>query len=154
MSDLVQSVKKRLHAQGGRLTSQRRLILEALERRSCHPTAEELYAVVIEQHPRLNLSTVYRTLRWLEQEGLINRRRFDEEHRQQRFEPSIPSEHHHFICQQCKMVFEFEDPHVLAIIRRFSSRSHARVATASLVLYGLCEKCATSPSSSKTTEVG
>lgn len=142
MSKLVQSAKKRLHAQGGRLTSQRRLILEALESMECHPTAEELYTAVIAHRPRLNLSTVYRTLRWLEQEGLVNSRNFDEGHRRERFEPSIPAEHHHFLCRTCKTVIEFENADLLAIIRRFEAGYQAYVEDASLVLYGLCQTCA------------
>ena len=67
MSPLIQETSKRLRLQGGRMTPQRRLILQILETLTSHPTAEELYYLAHQQDPTLNLSTVYRTLRWLEQ---------------------------------------------------------------------------------------
>ncbi|MFU8772925.1 MAG: Fur family transcriptional regulator, partial [Anaerolineales bacterium] len=87
----------RLHSQGGRLTSQRRLIFEVLQEMDSHPTAEEVYAIVNQQAPNLHLSTVYRTLRWLEQEGLVSTRHFQEKRRTERFDSSHPAEHHHFV---------------------------------------------------------
>ena len=51
------------------MTSERLLNLETLEASGGHPTADELYNMIKPHHPDLNLSTVYRTLRWLEQEG-------------------------------------------------------------------------------------
>jgi Fe2+ or Zn2+ uptake regulation protein len=141
MSQLVQESKKRIHAQGGRMTAQRRLILEALDRSSDHPTAEELFAIVNRQDDNLNLSTVYRTLRWLEQEGLVSTRVFAGERRQERFDAALPSEHHHFVCSECKCVIEFESPLFDQIKSQFEERSNATVQNGSIVLYGLCDRC-------------
>jgi len=55
------------------------------------PPQKRIFSVVQERDPSLNLSTVYRTLRWLEQEGLVSARRFDEERRQERFDPALPT---------------------------------------------------------------
>ena len=71
MGDLIQEAHVRLRAQGGRMTAQRRLLLSLLESLREHPTAEELFLLAIKQDPTLNLSTVYRTLRWLEGESLV-----------------------------------------------------------------------------------
>ena len=108
MSSLYQDAFERLRAKGGRMTSQRRLILQTLDSVSDHPTAEDLFELVRQCDPSLNLSTVYRTLRWLEQEGLVSTRRFDEDRRQERFDPGHPGEHYHFLCSNCKAVIEFE----------------------------------------------
>ncbi len=108
MNELIQETSKRLRLQGGRMTPQRRLILQTLETLTSHPTAEELYHLAHQQDPTLNLSTVYRTLRWLEQEDLVSTRVFHEERRQERFDPAYPSEHHHFLCTGCKAVIEFD----------------------------------------------
>jgi len=141
MSQLVQESKKRLHAQGGRMTAQRRLILEALDLLSDHPTAEELFAVVKQQDATLNLSTVYRTLRWLEQEELISTRVFDGDRRQERFDAALPSEHHHFVCSVCKSVIEFDTPLFDQIKLQFEKRFGASVQSGSIVLYGRCDRC-------------
>ena len=141
MGKLVQEVSKRLHAQDGRMTIQRRLILETLEALRDHPTAEELFALARQQDPSLNLSTVYRTLRLLEQEDLVSTRIFNEERRQERFDAAYPSEHHHFMCTACKSVIEFETGLIGQIKMQFERQNGARVETGSIVLYGLCVQC-------------
>jgi Fe2+ or Zn2+ uptake regulation protein len=141
MGKLYQDACERLRAQGGRMTSQRRLILDMLDSVGDHPTAEELFEMVRVRDPNLNLSTVYRTLRWLEGEGLVSARRFDEEHRQDRFDPGHPSEHYHFLCSNCKKVIEFDHQLVNEICEQFEGESGAVVSSASVVLYGLCAGC-------------
>ena len=141
MDTLVELAAQRLHNQGGRMTSQRMMILEALDCLGCHPTAEEIFGVVCQRDATVNLSTVYRTLRWLEQEGLVSARRFDESRRQERFDAVLPAEHHHFQCTACKSVIEFDDPSIQAIKAQFARSSGCRVASASVMLYGLCTQC-------------
>ncbi len=137
LEDAIQHLKK----QGGRMTGQRRMILEMLECLGCHPTAEELYASVKPRDPSLSLSTVYRTLRWLEQEGLISARRFEEGSRKDRFDPASPNEHYHFLCTSCHQVIEFDDSRVEAIREQIEAQFNVRVHATSLVLYGMCEVC-------------
>jgi Fe2+ or Zn2+ uptake regulation protein len=132
----------RLRSQGGRMTVQRRLILETLESFSGHPTAEDIYAVVKKKAPRLHLSTVYRTIRWLEQEGKVSARRFEEDNRQERFDYT-PSEHHHFQCSSCKTVIEFESPLIDDVKTSFQVKTGVFIESASLLLYGKCKSCQT-----------
>lgn len=141
MIDLVKESRVRLHSRGGRMTAQRRLILETLDGLSSHPSAEELYAVVNQSDPGLHLSTVYRTLRWLEQEGLVRTHHFDEDPHQDRFDPALPGEHYHFMCESCKTVIEFDNLLVDTIKKQFETHTGAQVETGSVMLYGLCEKC-------------
>jgi Fe2+ or Zn2+ uptake regulation protein len=141
MTTLLQKADRQLRSQGGRMTSQRRIILEALDCLNCHPTAEEVYDTVKLRDQSINLSTVYRTLRWLEQEGLISARRFAEDGRQDRFDPMLPSEHYHFLCTECKEVIEFDHPAIESICSSFEQNSRAAVQSVSFVLYGLCPNC-------------
>ncbi|HLE16155.1 MAG TPA: Fur family transcriptional regulator [Anaerolineales bacterium] len=141
MAELVEETTQRLHAQGGRMTSQRRLILQTLERLSGHPTAEQLFQIVRRQDSSLSLSTIYRTLRWLQEEDLVSTRLFDEERRQERFDPAFPSEHHHFMCTACKSVIEFDTQLIDSIKTQFERQTGAQVQVGSIVLYGLCARC-------------
>jgi len=141
MNILLNEVMQRLHEQGGRMTAQRRMILEALQCLGCHPTAEEIFAVVSQRDPSLNLSTVYRTLRWLEQEGLVSGRRFDETGRTERFDPVHPIEHYHFICTVCKSVIEFEQPLIEQVKKDFAAQWGVQVTQASVTLSGICSNC-------------
>jgi Fe2+ or Zn2+ uptake regulation protein len=130
----------RLRSQGGRLTVQRRLILDTLESFSGHPTAEDIYAVAKLKAPKLHLSTVYRTIRWLEQEGRVSARRFEEDNGQERFDYT-PSEHHHFQCSKCKKVVEFDSPLLEDVKKNFEDQTGVIVDTASLIFYGACNAC-------------
>lgn len=123
------------------MTPQRQLILETIQEMSGHPTAEEIYELVLSHDSSLHLSTVYRTLRWLEQEGLVTSRLFNEGRRQERFDPALPSEHYHFLCTHCKKVIEFNNLLVNAIKAQFELHSGAYVEQGSVVLYGLCREC-------------
>lgn len=143
MEELVKEIEERLQAKGGRMTAQRRLILETLCESGAHPTAEEIYAEASQTDPSLNLSTVYRTLNWLEAEGLVQSRMFHEDRRQQRFDPAPPKEHYHFLCTECKKVIEFDTLLVNAIKAQFELHSGAKVEVGSVVLYGLCPDCRT-----------
>ena len=141
MGDLVNIAQERLREQGGRLTAQRRLLFAILDSLGEHPTAEELFILARENDPDLNLSTVYRTLRWLEAENLVSARLFNEERRQERFDPALPSEHHHFMCTRCRNVIEFDSNLFESIKSQFQELNGAHVSTGSIVLYGLCADC-------------
>jgi Fe2+ or Zn2+ uptake regulation protein len=141
VSELISQASERLRSQGGRMTNQRRLLLSILDSLGEHPTAEELLLIANKQDPDLNLSTVYRTLRWLEAENLVSGRLFAEERRQERFDAALPSEHHHFMCTRCKNVIEFDTDLLDDVKSQFQESSGASIRTGSIVLYGLCPKC-------------
>lgn len=141
MNSLVEEAKDLLQTQGGRMTEQRRIIFETLESLDTHPSAEELHGIVQQQNPEIHLSTVYRTLRWLEKEGLISSRWFEEERRQERFDPALPSEHYHFVCSNCKKVIEFDSTQIDAMVVKFEMDFGAQIEGISLVLHGLCAVC-------------
>ena len=141
MSSYIDQITEHIRQSGGRMTPQRRMIFEALECLGCHPSAEEIFAVVTARDPGIHLSTVYRTLRWMEQEGLVLGRRFDETERTERFDPVLAQEHHHFVCNSCKQVIEFESEPMQKVIDDYARRFRCVVQSSSLVLYGLCPAC-------------
>ncbi|MCX6030305.1 MAG: transcriptional repressor [Chloroflexi bacterium] len=141
MCALVSEAAAALRTAGGRMTAQRRLILETLETLAGHPTAEEVYALVRERDATLNPSTVYRTLAWLENAGLVSHCHLDAgpdgEH-SERFDPVTPIEHHHFVCTGCGRVIKFESPRIEEIKAEFAGQHGGRVERAALTLYGVC----------------
>lgn len=141
---LLQQAARSLTATGGRMTSQRRVILAALAECSDHPTAEEIFARVRREDSAINLSTVYRTLRWLEQQGLVASRHFEGEPHQDRFDPVVVpgSDHYHFRCRACNRIIEFDSPLLEQVKQAFTARQGGQVDSSSLILYGLCAGCA------------
>lgn len=146
--------KNRILTQGKRMTEQRRLILETLKSVQGHPTAEELYRLVKQQAPSLHLSTVYRTMRWLEEEGMVNSLWLEDDRRQERFDTSYSNEHHHFVCTHCKQVVEFDSQDLLRIQDQYEHEHGVQVANASLVFYGLCQACLQDKSRAETNRTG
>ena len=141
---LIDQITDKLRAEGGRMTSQRRIIVESLLDCPDHPTAEEIYARARHSDPSLHLSTVYRTLRWLEDEGFVSPRWFEDERRQERFDPVIDenSDHYHFRCRVCNEIVEFSEPVINEIKAAYEDHFGGKVESATLTLYGVCQRCA------------
>ena len=140
---LIDRVANRLRSEGGRMTNQRRLILETLEGCPDHPTAEEIYDRARQNDNSLHLSTVYRTLRWLEEEGLVSPRWFEDERRQERFDPVSAGnhDHYHFRCRVCNAIVEFSDPQLDELKNTYHRRFGGIIESATLTFYGICERC-------------
>lgn len=64
--------------QGLRMTGQRRTIAQVLSNAADHPNVEEVHARAHRIDTRISLSTVYRTVRLLEQKGILARHEFGE----------------------------------------------------------------------------
>ena len=56
-----------------RNTIQRQLVLQAVNTLPTHPTAEEVYEEIKKSYPDISLTTVYRNLNLLVEEGVINK---------------------------------------------------------------------------------
>ena len=54
-----------------RNTVQRKILLDSLMKLNTHPTIEELYSEIHEEHPSISKTTVYRNLRQLARNGII-----------------------------------------------------------------------------------
>ncbi len=140
---LLTLATNRLRNQGGRMTTQRRLIIESLSECEDHPTAEDIFKRAHQQDNSLHLSTVYRTMRWLAEEGLVSPRWFDDEHHQERFDPVNPEniDHSHFRCRVCNQIFEFMNPGVETIKAAYQQQFGGHIESASLIFYGVCKTC-------------
>ena len=60
--------------QGLKMTGQRRLIARILSEAEDHPDVEELHRRALERDKRVSIATVYRTVRLLEERGILERR--------------------------------------------------------------------------------
>ena len=87
-----------------RTTHQRTEIYRELARTDEHPDAETIYAQVRKRIPEISLDTVYRTLRMLEQKGIISR--VGSLGERTRFDANT-DRHHHFVCTQCGFMGDF-----------------------------------------------
>jgi len=141
MMTLSDTAIREIHARGGRMTVQRKVILAALEGLGGHPTAEEIHSYIQADHPEINLSTVYRNLRLLETGGLVNPRWFEGDRRQQRFDPLVATNHYHFRCQSCGCIIEFESREIEQAAAEFARLSQVEVTSTVFTVYGFCSDC-------------
>jgi Fur family ferric uptake transcriptional regulator len=88
-----------------RMTHQREVILEELDRCRSHPTADELYALVRSRLPRISLATVYRNLEQMSEAGLVKKLAFAG--CQNHFDGNV-KEHNHIRCRVCGKVADLE----------------------------------------------
>ncbi|MDK1493414.1 Fur family transcriptional regulator [Sinorhizobium sp. 7-81] len=90
---------------GVRVTRQRAAILKILAEAEDHPDASELHRRAKEIDATVSLSTVYRTLSALEQQGVVQRHAF--ESATARFETADAPHHDHLIDIETGAVIEF-----------------------------------------------
>jgi len=143
LTSLIQQAEEKIHHEGGRMTTQRRLVLTALENCCDHPSAEDIYEHARQSDSSINLSTVYRTLHWLEENGLVSPRHFADHRHLDRFDPLVEKsiEHAHFRCSRCGKITEFSVPQLEKIKQTYAAGHGAQIDRASLTLYGICREC-------------
>lgn len=128
-----------LRKQGYRLTPQRMLILDILRSSERHMTADQIYAEVSQHHPEINLATVYRTLQWLYQVGLLHK--IDVGKDRLEYEYARDTEHHHLICKVCGTETQI-DNHVIQTLQDHILEHYGFEADPDHVaIFGRCAHC-------------
>jgi Fe2+ or Zn2+ uptake regulation protein len=129
-----------LRSRGRRLTRQRALIWAALTAEpDQHVSAGDVAARVRADLPRVNPSTVYRTLELLVSEGLVLRTDLGAD--RVFYEPAHDHPHHHLVCRECGTVAHVHDD-VLADVRaRVDTASGFALGDEEITFFGLCPAC-------------
>jgi Fur family ferric uptake transcriptional regulator len=68
----LDSIRGSFKDKGVRLTRQRQILLELIDKSGLHLDAEKLFQMAKEKDPKLNRVTVYRTLKLLKEGGLVD----------------------------------------------------------------------------------
>src|SRR5579864_7217038 len=140
----VDSIKGSLREKGVRLTRQRSLLLELIDKSGEHLDAERLFQLAHERDPRLNRVTVYRTLKLLKQGGLVDE--LDLMHYggdQHYYETRMKQEHAHVICLRCGKVEEFFGEPLQKLRRQIESHFGFQILLARTEVGGYCAHCQT-----------
>ena len=97
-----------LRQHGYKLTPQRRGVIRTIASTQDHLTPAAIYEKVHQEHPKIGLVTIYRTLEILTKLGLICEVHAGDNCRS--YLIRRPSEHHHhLICSDCGTVIDFTD---------------------------------------------
>jgi Fur family ferric uptake transcriptional regulator len=119
---------------GLKMTGQRRVIARVLSEADDHPDVEELYRRASALDRRISIATVYRTVRLLEERGILARRDFGGG--RARYEPSEHGHHHHLIDVDTGRVIEFEDPEHERMLAAIAARLGFDLVSYRLALFG------------------
>ena len=130
-----------LRARGERLTPQRLMVLDAVRALDGHQTAEAIFAHVRAHYPYVNLATIYRTLGWLKQQGLVSET--DLGSGQIEYEYLGERRHHHLVCLHCGMRREFGDEVIAPLAATLRERFGFVARLDHLAVFGTCRECAT-----------
>jgi len=124
---------------GAKLTHQRMEIFREVAQAGDHPDAEKVFQGVRERMPTVSLDTVYRTLWWLKELGLI--KTLGPPRERTRFDANL-SRHHHFICIQCGLTRDFYSDKFdkLKLPKTVQSIGYAEMTQ--VEVKGVCHKCA------------
>jgi len=139
MNKSNECLRNTFRSAGRRLTTQRRLILEVLEKSEEHLDAEELHEQARIQNPNISLATVYRNLTVLQEMELVEEHRLGEGH--SHYEAVQAEPHYHFTCLKCGKVIEFDTSLVAQIEQKLSEREKVRVTGSHLHVSGYCAQC-------------
>ena len=119
---------------GLKMTGQRRTIARVLSEPGDHPDVEELYRRAAAIDSRISIATVYRTVRLLEEKGILERRDFGGG--RARYEPTEHGHHHHMIDVDTGRVIEFEEPEHERLLLEIAARLGFHLVSARLELFG------------------
>jgi Fur family transcriptional regulator, peroxide stress response regulator len=120
------------------LTRQRKVVLDVVQGGDTHPTAGEVFEAARKLMPAISFATVYNSLRFLKQAGLVREvafgsgaSRYDRE----------TDRHDHAICSACGTLVDFDLPGTVELIRAAARASRFKAESVHLTLIGLCQRC-------------
>ena len=135
-------VKSPLRNRGIRMTRQRELLFEIINNAHDHLNADQLYELAKKKDPKINRVTVYRTLKLLKTEGLIDEldlMHFEGE--QHYYETRLKQEHAHIVCLRCGSVQEFFGKPLHRLREQVESDFGFKILVTRTEVGGYCADC-------------
>ena len=129
------AIERLLSRRGYRLTSPRRHLLEVMASLGDHFVAES----VVTATPEVGRATVFRTLRLLQDLGVVCQVVLDDGTLAYRLAPE--EHHHHVLCVDCGAAEDFSSPALESVLREVEESTGFTVEAHRLELYGRCPAC-------------
>jgi Fur family transcriptional regulator, ferric uptake regulator len=132
--------ENKLRRGGYRITPQRQLVLESVERLG-HGTPEEILAQVNKTATGVNLSTIYRNLEVLEEVGLVTHAHIG--HGAPTYHSVDDHVHIHLVCDSCGDVQSIEASVAEPFLDELRTRTGFVTDVSHVALHGRCQRCST-----------
>jgi Fur family transcriptional regulator, peroxide stress response regulator len=120
------------------LTKQRQCVLQVIRESDKHLTANEVFEDSRRLLPGISFATVYNSLRYLKNEGLIGEVQFGSD--AARFDRKL-TRHDHAVCNKCGKLVDMEVTLPAEIGQQASDLSNFKTESIELILRGLCPDC-------------
>ena len=128
-----------LRERGFRMTPQRMAILHVLHHAGKHLSPGEVYKEARLELPGITEPTVYRTLDFLVENGLVRSSQSGSGHLTYQI---ARNDHHHVVCRICGGEIEVEHSLLASLYRTLEKASGYRSFDSHLTFFGVCPACA------------
>ena len=138
------SIENKCIAKGVKLTEQRKIIAKVISEskeiygESDHPDVDELYQRVSKLDPKISIATVYRTVKLLEESGILTKHDF--KGGKARYEQINESHHDHLIDIKTGEIIEFVDEEIEILQKKVADKYGYNLVDHKLELYGVKKK--------------
>jgi Fur family peroxide stress response transcriptional regulator len=123
---------------GEKLTRQREAVLGVIREREDHPTANDIFEAARRRLPGISYATVYNSLRFLKEAGLVHEIKFGDS--ASRYDRET-DRHDHALCSQCGKLVDFDLPQAAELMKAAARRSKFKPESVHLTLKGVCPDC-------------
>jgi Fur family peroxide stress response transcriptional regulator len=120
------------------LTPQRQAVFDVIRESDNHLTASEIFEAARKRRPSISYATVYNSLHYLKEAGLIDEISFG--NGASRYD-RVTERHDHAICTCCGTLVDFDLKVSADLIRTAARRSRFKPESLHLTLKGLCPDC-------------
>jgi Fur family peroxide stress response transcriptional regulator len=120
------------------LTRHRSVVLQVVQASEDHLTASDVYEAARKLQPGISFATVYNSLRYLKEAGLLREITFG--NAASRYDRET-SRHDHAMCSACGKLVDFDLPETVGLLRAAARHSRFKPQSIHLTLVGLCPDC-------------
>ena len=127
-----------LREKGLKVTPQRIAVYNMLMNTYEHPNAEMIYKSLEPTNPTMSLATVYKTLDFFKQLGLVQELNVGEP--SSRYDAVVQC-HPHTVCKVCGKVEDLHMEELTDVAKKLTPELDFEVEMEQLILYGTCGAC-------------
>ncbi len=127
-----------LKESGLRVTQQRILIYNVLDKHREHPTVEMLYNRVSEYDESIGIATVYKTIDAFKSHNIV--RELKSENSTSRYDINT-SGHAHFECSNCGHFEDLMDININSFVQNTNEQSCHNINSVNIIFNGTCKIC-------------
>ena len=122
-----------------RNTWQKTAVLEELSNTDEFVSAQELHQKISQSGKKLGLTTVYRALTEMVEQGMADSLSISDG--EMRYRICTPEHHHHLICRVCGKTVEFDMPGLGELALEVAKANGFSEVSHEIELFGVCKDC-------------